>query len=135
MTHMPSRLFTTPRGTIVLNTLAALIGILLVIIIDSPRTGTILFLVVIMLETTVFSLIYGLRSNWRREPAARAVFYFVLSIAALTLHAVTLYSSTRRFWWSDDLRELLYMGMAVAGLNLLLTLGRLLGRGVFPSRH
>jgi hypothetical protein len=131
---MPSRLFTTPRGTVALNTFATLVGIFLVIAIQSPRTGTLLFLFVIMAETTVFSVIYGLRSNWRREPAARAVFYFILSISALTVHAATLYASTRRFWWSDDLRELLYMAMAIAGLNLVLTLGRVLGRGVW-SRH
>lgn len=134
MNPMLGKLFTTPTGTVVLNTITTLVGILLVILIDHPRTGTVLFLVVIMAETTAFSLIYGLRSNWRREPAARAVFYFILSISALTLHAVTLYASTKRFWWSDDLREILYMGMAVAGLNLLLTLTRVLGRGIYSRR-
>lgn len=133
MTGMPRRLLTTPRGTVVLNTIATMIGILLVIVIDSPRAGIVLFLTVIMVETTAFSLIYGLRSNWRREPAARAVFYFILSISALTLHAITLYASMKRFWWSDELRELLYMAMAVAGLNLVLTLIRVLGRRVYSD--
>lgn len=98
---------------------------------DSPRTGTIVFLSVTALESGAFSLIYGLRSDWRKEPAARAVFWSVLAYFAVAAHLLTMYVSPRRFWWTDDLRELLYLGLAVAGLNLVLTVIRLLGRRVY----
>lgn len=134
MTHMPSRLFTTPRGTLILNTLATLVGIYLVIAIDSPRTGTTLFLAVTCAESGIFSLVYGLRSAWWREAAARAIFWVVLAYFLLSGQLLHMYLSTHRWWWSDDLREILYMGFAIAGLNLVLTLTRVLGRGVYTRR-
>lgn len=123
---MLGKLFTTPRGTVVLNTAALVIGIILVIVVDSPRFGTIFFLAVTAAESGLFVLIYGLKSEWRREPAARAVFWIVLAYFGVAAHLLTLYGWTRRFWWSDDLRELLYMGLAIAGLNLVLTVIRIL---------
>lgn len=132
---MLGKLFGTPRGTLVLNCIAMLIGIFLVIRVDSPRTGTIWFLIVISIESGVFSLIYGLRSDWRKEPAARAVFWYVLSVFALCAQAITLYASPNRYWWTDDVRELMYMAMAVAGLNLVLTLIRVLGRRVYSNKE
>lgn len=134
MTHMPSRLFTTPRGTFILNALATLIGLFLVIQTDDPRTGTMVFLAVTCAESGIFSLIYGLRSAWWREPAARAIFWVVLAYFLLATQLLTMYLSPKRWWWSDDLRELLYLAFAVAGLNLVLTLTRVLGRGVYTRR-
>lgn len=128
---MLGKLFTTRTGNHVANTVAALVGIVLVILVDSPRTGTIVFLSITALESGAFSLIYGLRSDWRKEPAARAVFWAVLAYFAVAAHLLTMYVWPRRFWWTDDLRELLYLGLAVAGLNLVLTVIRLLGRRVY----
>lgn len=128
---MLGKLFGTQRGTLAINAVAALIGIILVITIDAPRTGTIVFLFVTALESGAFSLIYGLRSDWRQEPAARAVFWAVLAYFAITAHLITLYLWTTRWWWTDDLRELLYLGLAIAGLNLVLTLVRVLGRRIY----
>lgn len=128
---MLGKLFTTRTGNHVANTVAALVGIVLVILVDSPRTGTIVFLSITALESGAFSLIYGLRSDWRKEPAARAVFWAVLAYFAVAAHLLTMYLWPRRFWWTDDLRELLYLGLAVAGLNLVLTVIRLLGRRVY----
>ena len=125
---MLGKLITTRRGNLIINSLAALVGFTLVIAIDASRTGTTIFLAVTALESGVFSLIYGLRSDWRGEPAARAVFWTVLAYFALATHLLTLYIWPARFWWTDDLRELLYLGLAVAGLNLVLTLPRVLGR-------
>lgn len=131
MNSMLGKLLSTQRGTTVVTTVFALVGILLVISIDEPRTGTIVFLAVTALESGVFSLVYGLRSDWRREPAARAVFWTVLAYFAVALHLLTMYLWSVRFWWTDDLRELLYLGLAVAGLNLVLTLTRVLGPRVY----
>lgn len=128
---MLGKLFTTRTGNRAANAVAALVGIILVITVDSSRTGTIVFLFVTALESGAFSLIYGLRSDWRKEPAARAVFWAVLAYFGLAAHLLTLYIWPRRFWWTDDLRELLYLGLAVAGLNLVLTVVRVLGRRVY----
>lgn len=135
MSDMLGKLITTRRGNMVINTVAALVGIGLVIGIDSPRAGTIVFLFVTALESGIFSLIYGLRSDWRQEPAARAVFWAVLAYFAITAHLITLYLWPKRFWWTDDLRELLYLGLVVAGLNLVLTLVRVLGRSIYRRQR
>lgn len=131
MNRMLGKLFTTQRGTTLINTAAAVFGIYLVIVIDSPRVGTILFLTVTCIESGVFSLIYGLRSAWWRVPAARAIFWVVLAYFFMSAQLIQMYLSPRRWWWSDDLRELLYMVFAIAGLNLVLTLTRVLGRAVY----
>lgn len=128
---MLGKLFGTAAGNRIIITLAALAGLLVAIFIDTPRTGTIVFLIVTAVESGVFSLIYGLRSDWRQAPAARAVFWAVLAYFAVAAHLVTMYVWPRRFWWTDDLRELLYLGLALAGLNLVLVLTRVLGRRVY----
>lgn len=133
MSGMLGKLFTSPRGTVVLNTAALVVGIVLVISVHSPRIGTIVFLAVTAVESGLFVLIYGLRSMWWREPAARAVFWIVLAYCGLAVHLVTLYAWSARWWWTDDLRELLYLGLAVAGLNLVLTVVRVLRQGPSAS--
>jgi hypothetical protein len=126
MTHMLGKLFTTPRGNLVLNTAFSVVGILLVIIINAPRTGTIVFLAVTAAESGLFSLVYGLRSSWRREPAARAVFWAVFAYFGLASVLIIGFLFPWRFDEFDDVRELTYLGLAVAGFNLLLTLTRIL---------
>lgn len=130
---MFGKLFTTRRGTLIINSVAALTGIVLIIALNAPRAGTIVFLVITALESGIFTLIYGLRSDWRHEPAARAVFWAVLAYFGISAHLITLYLWTARFWWTNQLRELLYLGLAVAGLNLVLTLTRVLGRRILPG--
>lgn len=128
---MLKRLLYTHKGNVVLNSIAAFIGVLLICIVGTPRAGTVVFLFVTAAESGVFSLIYGFRADWRAAPAARAVFYTVLAYFMITAHLITLYLSKKRWWWTDYLRELLYLGLVVAGLNLVLTLVRLLGRRVY----
>lgn len=131
MTAMLGKLFLTPRGTSAINAAAMVVGIYLVIAIDAPRTGTIVFLAVTSIESGIFSLIYGLRSAWWREAAARAIFWVVFAYFGLSTELLIGFLYPYRFSWFDDVRELLYLGLAVAGLNLVLTLTRVLGRGVF----
>lgn len=130
---MLGKLFSTSHGNRIIIAVAGLAGLLTVTLIDSARTGTIVFLVVTAIESGVFSLIYGLRSDWRNEPAARAVFWIVLAYFGVAAHLVTMYAWPIRFWWTDDLREFLYLGLALAGLNLVLVLTRVLGRRVYRS--
>jgi hypothetical protein len=134
MTAMLGKLFLTRRGTLVINSLAAVVGIILVIGIDAPRDGTIIFLAVTAFESGTFSLIYGLRSAWWREPAARAIFWVVLAYFALASLLLLGFLRPYRYSWFDDLRELLYLGLSIAGLNLVLVLTRVLGRGIFSRR-
>ena len=124
---MLGKLTVRPSKVRIINGIACLLGILAVILIDTPRTGTIVFLIVTTIESGVFSLVYGLRSDWRREPAARAVFWAVFAYFGVAAQLITMYIWPVRFWWTDDLRELLYLGLALAGLNLVLVLGSVLG--------
>lgn len=125
---MLGNLLLNRRTALVANTFAALLGVFLVIQIDSPRTGTIVFLAVTAVESGVFSLVYGLRSAWWRADAARAIFWTVLAYFALSSLLLVGFLRPYRYAWFDDLRELLYLGLAVAGLNLVLTLARVLGQ-------
>lgn len=124
---MLGKLIGTPQGNLAANSVFAAIGIMLVIVIDSPRTGTIVFLAITALESGTFSLVYGLRSSWRQEPAARAVFWAVFAYFSLSFLLLIGFLFPYRFDWFDDVRELLYLGLSVAGLNLVLTLMRVLG--------
>lgn len=124
----------SPRGVRTINASAALIGIYAAIQIDNARTGTIVFLAVTAVESGAFSLIYGLRSAWWREPAARAIFWVVLAYFALSSLLLLGFLRPYRYPWWDDLRQLLYLGLAIAGLNLVLTLMRVLGRSMWTRR-
>ncbi len=128
------RLVLSPRGTRTVNVIAALVGIYAAIEIDNARTGTMVFLAVTAVESGVFSLIYGLRSAWWREPAARAIFWVVFAYFALSSLLFLGFLRPYRYPWWDDLRQLLYLGLAIAGLNLVLTLMRVLGRGMWTRR-
>lgn len=132
---MLGKLFSTAHGNRIIITAAGIAGLLAVTLIDSARTGTIVFLTVTTIESGVFSLVYGLRSDWRRAPAGRAVFWAVLAYFGVAAQLVTLYIWPQRFWWTDDLRELLYLGLALAGLNLVLVLTRLLGQRVYRREY
>lgn len=132
---MLGKLFRKPSTVVRINSVATLVGILVAIAIDTPRTGTIVFLAVTALESGAFTLLYGLRSDWRQAPAARAVFWAVFAYFAVAAQLITMYLWTNRFWWTDDLRELLYLGLALAGLNLVLVLGRELGPRAYRRRR
>lgn len=130
---MFGRLFKTRRGHDAILTAAALCGLVMILTVDSPRTGTIVFLAVTAVESGVFSLVYGLRSDWRTQAAARAVFWAVFAYFWVATQLLTMYIWPQRFWWTYDLRELLYLAFALAGLNLVLTMMRLLGRRVYAK--
>lgn len=130
---MLGKLITTRRGNLFVNAALTAVGVILVIVVSDTRFGIILFLAATTLESGLFTLVYGLRADWRQVDAARAVFWAVFAYFGVALHALTLYINPMRFWWTDDLRELLYMGLTVAGSNLLLTLVRVLGPRVWRT--
>jgi hypothetical protein len=128
MILMLGKLFRKRRATRTANIIATVVGICLVIGIDSPRTGTVVFLAVTAVESGVFSFIYGLRSAWWRTEAARAIFWVVFAYFALSTELLIGFLRPYRYAWFDDMRELLYLGFAIAGLNLVLVLARVLGQ-------
>lgn len=113
-------------GIKILNGLAAVAGAFIVLLIENPRVGTIIFLGITAVESGIFTAVYGLQSSWRQVPAARAVFWVVMAYCGLATHLLTMYLFSERWWWTDDLREILYLGLAVSGLNLVLTLRHVL---------
>jgi hypothetical protein len=123
---MLEKLVTTRKGNTVINSVFATIGLILGIVVRDARIGIIVFLAVTALESGVFSLVFGLRSSWRKSDAARAVFWAVLAYFGLAFQGLTLYLIPTRWWWTYGLRQMLYLGLAVAGLNLVLTLTRTL---------
>jgi hypothetical protein len=131
---MVRKLFSTDSGTRIIVGIAAVIGLVATLSIRDGRTGTIVFLIITAIESGVFSLVYGLRSDWRQAPAARAVFWTVLAYFAVSAQLITMYLWETRYWWTYELRELLYLGLALAGLNLVLTLTRVLGPRVYRRR-
>lgn len=128
---MLGKLLSTRRGNTTINLVLLVVGIILVIAIKDTRSGVILMLAVTTVESGLFTLIFGIRGRWQQSDAARAVFWFMLAYFGVAGHALTLYLWPQRYWWSDDLRELLYMGLAIAGANLLLTMMRVLGTQLY----
>ena len=128
------RLLTSYRAHRWIITAASVIGLVLVVAINNGHAGVVTFLSITAAESGVFVIIYGLRSDWRRVPAARAVFYAVFGYCTVATsqlsHAVWNYGG----WWWDNLRELTYLFLAVAGLNLVLVLTRTLGSRVWRDR-
>jgi len=110
---MLGKLVFTSKGNLIADTAAVVVGLLLVIAVTA-------------LESGLFSLMYGVRSTWRQAPAARAVFWAVLAYFVLATVLLIGFFFPWRFDWFDDVRELAYLGLSVAGLNLVLTLVRVL---------
>lgn len=117
----------TQRGNHWLLALFALAGLVLAgARARDPGAGTWVFLIVTAAESGAFVLIYGLRSSWRSEAAARAVFWLVASYFTVSAGTLALRLWPRESWAITGIRELGYLALAVAFLNLLLTLIRVI---------
>lgn len=100
-------------------------GVVFIVAVRDARLATIIFLLATCVESGLFSLMYGLRSQWRSSDAAKAVFWIIFSYFTLSCHILVSY-----FWRSDyslreDIRQFLYLFLTLAGLNILLTVRRL----------
>lgn len=122
-----------PRGRRLLNITALVVGIAAMLLIEDSRTGLIVFLASTCVESGLFCLVYGLRSDWRSAAAARAVFWAVLGYFFVSAQALSIYLVGRQPW-TDDVRELLYLGLMIAGLNLVATMVDLLGPRIWQRR-
>lgn len=107
----------------------ALIGLVTVLSIDNARTGTYIFLTVTTVQAWSFTLFYGFASTWRATAAARALFWIVFAYALVTTHILITALTGYRPDWADDLRQFLYLGLALAAMNLILTTLRLVLSG------
>lgn len=103
--------------------LMALVGVVLVVFVDDGLAADI-FLTVTTVEAWIFVLAYHFRSSWRLFAEARAVMGFALSFALLGSQIIL------TLWWGDDyplrmdVRQILYLGLALGLMNMLLTLWR-----------
>lgn len=120
--------FTRRNNAVALVTIA-LLGLVTVLSVDNARTGTYVFLTVTTVQAWSFTLFYGFVSTWRATAAARALFWIVLTYALVTTHVLITALTRYRPDWSDDLRQFLYLGLALAGMNLILTTLRLVLSG------
>ena len=100
-------------------------ALITLILADSPRDGSRFMLLAAAILAGIFSLIYGLKRAWRSGPAATAVFWIIFAYFCMASH-MTVYMHWK--WYRDtfyEVQQFLYMGLALAGLNLMLTILRM----------
>lgn len=73
----------------------------------------------------VFVVVYGLRSSWRATPSGRAVMVLVTCIGAICTQGAVAIFTDYTYPGRDIIRPLLLLGVAVAVLDLLITLVRI----------
>lgn len=122
---MPQRLVRTRRGNAYILAVATAILTVLAIAIDDTRTAVMTMIALTAIEATVFVVVAFFRANWRDSEPMRAVLGFQFTYAVMAIHTFTLYLTPRRWWWSDDLRGLIFAALVIAGLYLSLTVWRL----------
>ncbi len=125
MNDMFARIVLTKRGNQIAVATAAAIVVALVVLIDNTRTGVMTMVALSAVESGLFVIVALFLSDWRKSDAMRAVVWAVFAYHVLAAHTFTLYKFPQRYWWSDDLRELIFGGLVVAGVNLTLTIVRL----------
>lgn len=108
-----------------------IVGVVAVVIIDSPRTEGNILLAAMAPVSWLFVLSY-LRTPWRATREGRSVMYFVMAFAAL-LTQVMFSAWYGEYWMRDTIRPLTYVGIFVALLNFELT--RREGRAEFNRRQ
>ena len=100
-------------------------ALITLILADNSRDGSRFMLMTAGIEAGIFSLIYGLKRAWRSGPAATAVFWIIFAYFCMASH-VTAYTQWK--WYREtfyEVQQFLYMGLALAGLNLMLTILRM----------
>lgn len=116
--------FTRRNNAVALATFA-LIGLVTAVLINDSKTGTYVFLAVTAVQAWTFTLFFGLVSTWRVTAAARALFWIILAYALLSSHLLVTILADYRPAWNQGMRQLLYLGLALAAMNLILTTLRL----------
>ena len=98
----------------------ALLGLGVLVFVDDPKTAGNILILFASVCSTLFSVFYAIRSNWRATEAGKSLVYVSTSFAALGWFlAISL-------WWSNDfpfrepIRLVLYWALALSMLHRLL---------------
>lgn len=121
---IPRRVISRRANQVVLSVMTV-VGLILVWAIHDARLGTYLFLAFTAIQGWLFTGIYGTKSTWRATAASRALFWIIFTYTLVATQILVTGLLHYKPEWMDDVRQLLYMGLTLAGLNLLLTMVRL----------
>lgn len=103
--------------------LMALVGVVLVVFVDDGLAADI-FLTVTTAEAWLFVILYHRHTSWRLFAEARAVMGFAFSFALLGSQIVLTLWAGDDYPLRMDIRQVLYLGLALGLMNMLLTLWR-----------
>lgn len=109
------------------------VGLALVVLVRDPWTGTLIFLDVTAVQGWIFTAFYGLASTWRTTAAGRALFWIILTYTLIATQVVIAHVFRIDAEWFEDVRQVLYLALSVSGLNLLLTMVRLVSEREAPG--
>ena len=87
-----------------------------------PRLGANILIVTISALAGVFTLLYGLRSRWWKTHAGRAVLYMSVALTAFSGQVGISAWTGASYLWRNEIRFVLYFGLAVTLANLIRTL-------------
>lgn len=110
------------RAAVALAAVAGLLAFLFVPDREALATG---FLGAIAVLGWTFVAIYGIRSNWRSTAAGRGVMRLVLCLTVICTQGLVTVLTDYSYPGREVIRPLLLLGIALAILDLLLTLVRL----------
>ncbi len=110
------------RAAVALAALAGLVAFWLVPDREALATG---FLGAIAALGWAFVGVYGIRSNWRSTAAGRGVMRLVLCLTVICTQGLVTVLTDYSYPGREVIRPLLLLGIALAILDLLLTLVRL----------
>ncbi|WP_052372596.1 putative phage holin [Nocardia otitidiscaviarum] len=88
------------------------------------------FLGMIAVLGWVFMIAYGTRSNWRATAAGRGVMRLMLCLSVICTHGIATIATDYSYPGRDFIRPILLLAVALAVLDLLLTLIRIQRNGV-----
>lgn len=119
----------TRRNNLILFAAAAILGTVAVLFVDSADTANRVLLFITAVQGWAFTVFYGLASTWRTTAASRALFWIVLTYSLLATHVLASVLWSVKVEWFSGVRPFLWLGLALAGFNLLLTAIRLVLEG------
>lgn len=86
------------------------------------RVGANVLIVTIAVLSGAFTILYGVRSQWWRTHAGRAVFYLSTALALFSGQVGISAWTGSSYLWRNEIRFVLYFTLAVTVVNLIWTL-------------
>lgn len=115
---------TTLWNRLVLATVA-IVGLIALVLVPDREAVATGFLAAIALTGWAFVGAYGIRSNWRSTAAGRGVMRLMLCLTVICTQGMVTILTDYSYPGREVIRPLLLLGIALAVLDLLLTLVRL----------